>query len=115
MSRRWPSVEELIPTEITYGSVKTEGHQDMFVVNLDTQKVMDGVQSVSVNEGVAHCLIEGATIPIPVLGRFQIYIRSDCEHGFVVRDIQENYRFHCKECNTRFRAYPIIGRVRLCL
>lgn len=31
---------------------------------------------------------------------------SDCEHGFVVRDILGVNRFLCRECDERFRSYP---------
>lgn len=29
-----------------------------------------------------------------------------CDHGFVVRDIQGDDRFLCRECNRRFPFYP---------
>jgi len=31
---------------------------------------------------------------------------SKCEHGFVVRDVQGNNRFLCRECDERFLSYP---------
>jgi len=32
-----------------------------------------------------------------------------CKHGFIVRDIQGDTRFLCKECDKRFSRYPQKG------
>lgn len=34
---------------------------------------------------------------------------NDCRHGFVVRDIQGDQRFLCRECDKRFPHYPKKG------
>ncbi len=31
---------------------------------------------------------------------------SGCKHGFVVRDIEGDNRFLCRECDVRFPHYP---------
>ena len=110
-----PSIDELIPIDMSYASVhETPEHCDLYVVDLDTQEVMDDVQSVDIKKGVAYCIVKDAIKAMPIFGRYQIYVMSDCQHGFVVRDVQKDYRFQCKECNTRFRSYPQI-RIKSCL
>ena len=112
MSWQPPSIDELVPTDTSYASVsETPNACDLYVVDLDARKVMDGVQSVDTKEGVAYCISKGATDgAIPIMGRYQICMMGDCKHGFVVRDVRGSYRFLCKECNTRFRSYPTVRK-----
>lgn len=122
-----PSIDELVPTDMNYACVdETPNCLELYVVDLDTQKVMDGVQSVDVEKGVAYCISQDDksdcstntaiihhrtnTKVVPVMGRYKICVINDCEHGFVVRDIQKGYRFLCKECDTRFCSYPMVRK-----
>jgi peptide chain release factor 1 len=103
-----PSFEDLIPAGMTYASVHdTPDHADLFVVNLDTKEVVDHVVSVDTVEGSAYIYTKDTTLAVEVPGNYQICVIShDCAHGFVVREIKDEYRFLCKECDIRFRAYP---------
>lgn len=60
----------------------------------------------------------GYVIGLDYLGRFQfrdemvimedvvVVLEESCEHGFVVRDIQGENRFLCRECDERFLRHP---------
>lgn len=41
------------------------------------------------------------------LGKLKVWRNEPgCEHGFVVRDAQDDYRFLCRECEERFVVHP---------
>ena len=35
---------------------------------------------------------------------------NDCEHGYIVRAVQDDSRFLCKECDERFVRHPDVIR-----
>ena len=44
--------------------------------------------------------------PPRILDMEDVIIEPTCGHGFVVRDINGDNRFHCKECDERFPRHP---------